>query len=148
MLSASLNKTFPSFLLPSTWQDDWSGAVANKLHSVELVLWYWQSSYRRCWMDETDLCRADISYIHLTHSYILRRDSPPHCEHCQCTIFCWSTIVFAQRRKEGNVLFNDVLNTFYLWLYGVRHINPLPPHRLLFTISSKGSFICIIPQTG
>ena len=21
-------------------------------------------------------------------------------------------------RKEGNVLFNDTLNTFYLWLYG------------------------------
>ena len=26
--------------------------------------------------------------------------------------------------------------------------NPLPPHRLLFSISSKGSFICTIPQTG
>ena len=26
--------------------------------------------------------------------------------------------------------------------------NPLPPHRLLFSSSSKGSFICIIPQTG
>ena len=25
-------------------------------------------------------------------------------------------------RKEGNVLFNDVLNTFYLWLYGIRHM--------------------------
>ena len=25
-------------------------------------------------------------------------------------------------RKEGNVLFNDALNTFYLWLYGVRDI--------------------------
>ena len=24
--------------------------------------------------------------------------------------------------KEGNVLFNDVLNTFYLRLYGVRHM--------------------------
>ena len=24
-------------------------------------------------------------------------------------------------RKEGNVLFNDALNTFYLRLYGVRH---------------------------
>ena len=23
-------------------------------------------------------------------------------------------------RKEGNVLFNDALNSFYLWLYGVR----------------------------
>ena len=61
-------------------------------------------------------------------------------------------------RKEGNVLFNDALNTFYLRLYGVRHMvkdhsdsekgNPLLPHRLLFPINSKGSFICTIPQTG
>ena len=61
-------------------------------------------------------------------------------------------------RKEGNVLFNDALNTFYLRLYGVRHMvkdhsdsekgNPLPPHRLLVPISSKGAFICTIPQTG
>ena len=60
-------------------------------------------------------------------------------------------------RKEGNVLLNDALNTFYLRLYGVRHMvndysdsergNPLPPHGLLFPISSKGSFISIIPQT-
>ena len=58
----------------------------------------------------------------------------------------------------GMFLFNDALNTFYLRLYGARHMvndhsesergNPLPPHRLLFPISSKGSFICIIPQTG
>ena len=43
-------------------------------------------------------------------------------------------------------------------LYGVRHMvedhsdsekgNPLPPHRLLLSINSKGSFICTIPQTG
>ena len=61
-------------------------------------------------------------------------------------------------RREGIVLFNDALNTFYLRLYGVRNMvedhsdrekgNPLPPHMLLFPISSKGSFICIIPQTG
>ena len=30
--------------------------------------------------------------------------------------------------KEGNVLFNDALNTFYLWLYGVRHIEALIFH--------------------
>ena len=55
-------------------------------------------------------------------------------------------------------LFNDALNTFYLRLYGVGYMvkdrsdsergNPLPPHGLLFPISSKGSFICTIPQTG
>ena len=60
--------------------------------------------------------------------------------------------------RERNVLFNDALNTFYLRLYGVRHMvkdhsdgekgNPLPPHRLLLSIYSKGSFICTIPQTG
>ena len=60
-------------------------------------------------------------------------------------------------RKEGNVLFNDALNTFYLRLYGVRHMvkdhsdsekgNPLHPHRLLLLINSKGYFICTIPQT-
>ena len=60
-------------------------------------------------------------------------------------------------RKEGNVLFNDALNAFYLRLYGVGHMvkdhsdsekgNPLPPHGLRFTINNKGSFICTIPQT-
>ena len=31
--------------------------------------------------------------------------------------------------KEGNVLFNDALNTFYLRLYGVRHNNGKGPLR-------------------
>ena len=51
----------------------------------------------------------------------------------------------------------QIFGVFYLRLYGVTHMvkdhsdsergNPLPPHGLLFPISSKGSFICIIPQT-
>ena len=55
-----------------------------------------------------------------------------------------------KERKE-NVLLNDALNTFYSRLYGVRHMvkdhsdsereNLLPPHGLLFSIDSKGSFI-------
>ena len=42
------------------------------------------------------------------------------------------------------------------FIYGVRHMikdysdsekgNPLPPHRLLLSINSKGSFICTIPD--
>ena len=52
---------------------------------------------------------------------------------------------------EGNVLFNDALNT---WLYMVsdiwlRTIQIMPPrHGLLILINSKVSFICTIPQTG
>ena len=66
-------------------------------------------------------------------------------------------VVVVEAERERNVLFNDALNTFYLRLYGVRHMvkdhsdsekgNPLPPHRLLLSINSKGSFICNIPQT-
>ena len=67
----------------------------------------------------------------------------PHCDNGDPT------------RKEGNVLFNDALSTFYLRLYSVGHMvkdhsdsergNPLPPHGLFFSINSKGSFICTIP---
>ena len=58
---------------------------------------------------------------------------------------------FVFRREEGNILFNDALNTFCLQLYGIKHMvkdhsdsekgNLLLPHRLLFPINSKGSFI-------
>ena len=67
----------------------------------------------------------------------------------------WGKI--CEERKEGIFLFNYAHNTFYLWLYGVTHMvkdhsdsergNPLPPHRLLFPISSKGSFICRLDNT-
>ena len=66
--------------------------------------------------------------------------------------------VSGNRERERNVLFNDALNTFDLRLYGVRHTvkdhsdsergNLLRPHGLLFSINSKGSFICTIPHTG
>ena len=54
--------------------------------------------------------------------------------------------LFERKRERENVLFNDALNTFYLRLYGFRHMvkdrsdsekgNPLPPHRLLLSINS------------
>ena len=68
------------------------------------------------------------------------------------------SLPFKFRERERNDLFNDALNTFYLRLYGVKHMvkdhsdsekgNPLPPHGLLLSINSKASFICTIPQTG
>ena len=85
---------------------------------------------------------------------------------CVCVCVCvksrfWNVhlSLLYRGRMEGNVLFHNALDTFYLRLYGVRHMvnnhshsnrgNPLPPlHGTLFPISSKGSFICIIPKTG
>ena len=49
--------------------------------------------------------------------------------------------------REGSVLFNDALNTFYLRLYGVGHMekdhsdskrgNPLPPHGYSFRLTAR-----------
>ena len=68
-----------------------------------------------------------------------------------CTKVKFKNPVGRCNRKEGNVLFNYALNTFYLRLYGVRHMEkdhldsergyPLPPHGLLFPISSKGFYM-------
>ena len=56
-----------------------------------------------------------------------------------------------KERKEESVLFNNALNTFDLWLYGIKHMvkdhsnskrgNLLLPHGLLFPISSKFFFM-------
>ena len=66
-------------------------------------------------------------------------------------IYLQNNTTMAISRKEGNVLFNDALNTFYLRLYGIRHMlkdhsdnerrNLLPLHGLHFLICSKGSFL-------
>ena len=59
----------------------------------------------------------------------------------------WSCSSAIPTRKEGNVLFNNTLNTFYLRLYGVIDIvkdhsdceggNTLPPHGLLFPFAAR-----------
>ena len=65
---------------------------------------------------------------------------------------------FISMKRIKDHLNRKTEEVFYLRLYGVGHMvkdhsdsergNPLPPHGLLFLISSKGSFICIIPPTG
>ena len=56
-------------------------------------------------------------------------------------------------RKEGNILFNNTLNTIYLRLYGVSHMvkyhsTDSERNGLFFPINSKGSFTCTVQQTG
>ena len=56
-------------------------------------------------------------------------------------------LIYGSWWKEGNALFNDALNTFYLWLYGIKHMvkdhsdsergTPLPSYGLLFPIAAR-----------
>ena len=92
--------------------------------------------------------RKEIFYLttHSTHfiygymaSDIWYRTTQIAREETRCRHMGWSYLV--EGRKEGNVLFNDTLNTFYLRLYGIRHMvtdqsdsergNPPQPHDLI-----------------
>ena len=88
----------------STWQDNWNGAVANKLNSVKPVLGDWQSSHRRCRKDGVVLCRACIDHTDLTLSHILKKNLPPQCEHCQCILTVRHMLVVCNNFAEkGNI---------------------------------------------
>ena len=91
----------------------------------------------------TDRIAHTTAFVTLVVEHLLEREMGPSWRISPITHHI-------MRRKEGNVL-------FYVRLYGVRHMvkdhsdsdrgNLLPPHGLFFLISSKGSFICTIPQT-
>ena len=65
--------------------------------------------------------------------------------------FVRSCLKLHQREREMFYLMTH--STHFIYGYMVKDHsdsekeNPLPPHRLLFPINSKGSFICTIPQT-
>ena len=49
-------------------------------------------------------CVEPASVTHLTHSYILRKDPPPQCDHCQCILTVRHILVecnnFAAKRMD------------------------------------------------
>ena len=118
-----------------------------KIHYDLIIIWQHESENQWQWI--LDLTNSRVFFL-------MRPSSVPKYFNLICIKWnCWFSY---QVRKEGRVLFNDALNTFYLRLYGVRHMvtdhsdseigNPLLPHGLVLSINSKGSFICTIPQRG
>ena len=63
-------------------------------------------------------------------------------------------------KKGRNILFNDMLNTFYIWLHGVRHVVKVHSDRekegtwamfsmgYVFQLAARDLFMCTIPKTG
>ena len=137
VLCASLNKTFSSFL-PSFLVV----VISYSETTVYVVLFVYLFVFVVCFFVYCVFVFLGFCYIYI-YIYIFEM---------YFVIFTVNSL-----RKEGNVLFNDPLNTFYLRLYGVAHMvkdhsdskrKPAAAHGLHFPISSKGSFICTIPQTG
>ena len=128
VLSVSLNKTFPSVLpiLVSLWR-----------HYGDNVGW------------------AGSVHVHREGSVYCSRVNQGSDLSGRTGDVALITVLMS---KVKFVLFNDATGTHWFLSYhrllDVIHMvtlthflegNPLPPHRLLFSISSKGSFICTFP---
>ena len=49
--------------------------------------------------DTVVLCRASIIVTYLTRVFILNKDPPPQCEHCQCTLTVRHILMECDHRK-------------------------------------------------
>ena len=111
--------------------------ICGKFHlsSERLVIRFWLA---RCYFDSPWVTRLPCSAYRM------------------CVCVCVLLYIYIYKVKF--VLFNDATGTHWFLSYhrllDVIHMvtlthflegNPLPPHRLLFSISSKGSFICTFP---
>ena len=67
-----------------------------------------------------------IGLFYLNFKHLAKPSGTIRCQHapfCQTIPTRLAVLLHAvQRREEGNVSFNDALNTFYLRLYGVGHM--------------------------
>ena len=158
MLSASLNKTFPSCCPRCFRTDTVALCHAAVLAPVRLAGVVTATRGVRARDGQLRGRRAGGGHLHRPGRHAAgSQQSPVHVPGL------WTRHV--GKCFQGNLgrkemfYFNDALNTFYLRLYGVGgHMvkdhsdsergNLLPPHGLLFSINRKGSFICIIPQAG
>ena len=112
----------------------------------------------------TGLCQESLSVCWSTHNGLLGFVRRVYQFVGRHTMGYWalsgefiSVLVYTQTTAWATGLCQEG-RTFFIYLL-TEHIygymvsvsqkgNPLSPHRLRFLISSKGSFICIIPQTG
>ena len=67
-----------------------------------------------CLGERAGFIGACTHYSHVLNAWVKLQSDKIRC-HCSWVSDWWAD-------KEGNILFNGTLNTFYLWLYGVRHM--------------------------
>jgi kelch-like protein 2/3 len=65
----------------SAWQQSWNDETNNKLHAIEPVLKQ-PKPYHLPRRDELLIHRLRIGHTHLTHAFLLGKESPPECTPC------------------------------------------------------------------
>ena len=150
--------------------------IKSDMRNAYMINTYWtQKCHNALWgymhihtlkgeMSEYDMCFRNIALMQtpVLHVYWYSYTDPSSVVLLyNCYWQTYSVVCGGPRRllrwKAGNVLFNDAFNTFYLRIYGVRHM--IQDHSAReetlcrymdysFRLTARFFFICIIPQTG
>src|SRR5664279_4692273 len=67
-------------------QTKWNNTAFNKLQPLKEMLGKTTFNHISKRQDEVVLHRARIGHTFVTHSYLLKRENSPDCEHCQVTL--------------------------------------------------------------
>lgn len=88
------------------WQQSWDTEANNKLHGIQPLIQTLpiHSLPRR---DERLIHRLRLGHTYLTHSFILKREQPPQCTHCQVALTVQHILIdcthfTSQRAKHFN----------------------------------------------
>jgi ribonuclease HI len=72
--------------LIATWQAQWNNAAFNKLREHKPTIGTTKTPHSFTRRDEVVYHRIRIGHTHLTHSYLLKHETPPDCTHCNCLL--------------------------------------------------------------
>ena len=85
--------------------------------------------------------RISDGHTHLMHSYILKKDPPPKCEHCQCILTFRHILVECNNfsEKMGEMLWNHLDSTPHSLYFSLKvlNVNTICLHPI-------ADFICVL----
>jgi len=90
------------------WQKFWSNLpLSNKLRNVKLSIKKFKYPPNTKRRDEINITRAKIGHSHLTHAYLIRKESAPVCDNCNETLTLEHIIINCTKYTEARKILKN-----------------------------------------
>jgi len=100
------------------WQTNWNAANFNKLKEIKPTVGNTKIPNIFTRRDEVVLHRIRVGHTYLTHAYLLKREAPPECNHCNCLLTVRHILVECPLHNTSRI----------------KHYTATTPHQLFNTV--------------
>ncbi|KAE9533571.1 hypothetical protein AGLY_009209 [Aphis glycines] len=91
-----------------TWQNHWDSIPAsNKLRSIKKIVSKWAYPENASRREQIIINRSRIGHSHITHSYLITKESPPLCDTCKTHISMAHIIIDCPKYSTARFLLNN-----------------------------------------